>query len=142
MTNDADNCLKLHMTWKRRYKDETNADLKKQVKDEVSKLKTDFKAYKMDMATKKKTLQPSGPPPPTVSMPATSSGGQDLLLHLRQEQRREMATKKIQVQGGLEQFLTEFRVMDWEDAEDVQIQQAMNKVDRWEGIKLKAGENV
>ena len=53
-----------------------------------------------------------------------------------------MATKKIQVQGGVEQFLTEFRVMDWEDAEDVQIQQAMDKVDRWEGRKLKVGENV
>ena len=93
----------------------------------------------MDMAAKKKALQPSGPPPPAVSMPA-SSGGQDLLLHLQQEQRREMATKRIQVQGGLEQLLTEVRVMDWDDAEDVQIQQAMNKVDRWEGRKLKVEE--
>ena len=42
MNNDADNCLKLFMIWKRRYKDETNADLKKQVEDEVSKLKTDL----------------------------------------------------------------------------------------------------
>ena len=50
-----------------------------------------------------------------------------------------MATKRIQVQGGLEQLLTEVRVMDWDD---VQIQQAMNKVDRWEGKKLKVGENV
>ena len=79
---------------------------------EVAKLKTDFKAYKMDMATKKITLQPIGPPPPAVSMQATSSGGQDLLIQLQQEQRRAMATKKIQVQGGVEQFLTEFRVMD------------------------------
>ena len=35
MTNDAESCLKLFMTWKKRYKDETNADLKKQVEDEV-----------------------------------------------------------------------------------------------------------
>ena len=38
-------------------------------------------------------------------------------------------------------MLTEVKVMDWDDAEDVQIQEAMNKVDRWESRKLKVGEN-
>ena len=37
--NDAETCLKLFTTWKRRYKGETEA-----------KLKTEFKAYMVDMA--------------------------------------------------------------------------------------------
>ena len=47
-----------------------------------------------------------------------------------------MATKQIQVQGVMEQLLTEVRVRDWEDAENAQFQEAMNKVDRWESRKL------
>ena len=45
-----------------------DAILKQQVEGEVTKLKTDFKAYKLEMAAKKKTFQPSGPPPPAVSI--------------------------------------------------------------------------
>ena len=49
MITDAENCLKLCMTWRRRYKGETDADLKNQVEDEVTKLKTEFKTYKYKM---------------------------------------------------------------------------------------------
>ena len=47
MMNDAENGLKLFTTWKRRYNGETDADLKQQVEDEVTKLKTNFKGYKL-----------------------------------------------------------------------------------------------
>ena len=98
MMNDAEACLKLFMTWKRRYKAEAGATLKQQVEGEVTKMETDFKTYKLD--------------------------------------RDAMTTKRIQVQGGMEQLLTEGRVRDWEDAEDAQTQEAMNNVDRCESWKL------
>ena len=41
----------------------------------------------------------------------------------------------------MEQLLTEVRVRDWVDAEDAQIQEDMNKVDRWKSRKFKVGEN-
>ena len=47
------------MTWKRKYKGEMDATLKQQVENEVTKLKTDFKAYKLEMAARKKTFQPA-----------------------------------------------------------------------------------
>ena len=40
MTNDAENCLRLFMTWKRKHQGESNAPLKKQVDDEITKMKT------------------------------------------------------------------------------------------------------
>ena len=84
MTKDAENCLKLFMTWKRRYTDETNTDLKKQVEDEVSKLKTDFTTYQVEMAARKKALPPNCAPPPPA-----------------QEKKEEQA---FQIQGAMNQL--------------------------------------
>ena len=83
MKNDAEACLKLFMTWQWRNNAEWGADLKKQVEGEVTKLKADFKTYKLEMAAKKKALQPSRPPPPpAVSMP-TSNDQAVLINHLQ-----------------------------------------------------------
>ena len=88
------------------------------------------------MATKKKALKPNGaPPPPAVSMP-TSSGQEVFIHHLQQEkkddQNFQMTTKLIQIQGAMNQLLIEVRVMDWDEAEDAQIQDATQWVRDWE----------
>ena len=104
MINYAEAYLKLFMTWKRRYKAEVGATLKAEVEGEVTKLETDFKTYKMDMAAKKEAFQPSGPPPPAVSMP-TSSGQEVFIHHLQQEKKDDqdfqMTTKLIRIQGAM-----------------------------------------
>jgi peptide subunit release factor 1 (eRF1) len=109
--------------------------VKAQVEGEISKMKADFKAYQIDMAAKKKALHPSGPPPPSVSMPSANNG-QALMHHLQQEKREEqtlkLITKKNQVQSAIEELLAEVRVRDWQRAEDAQVQQAMRKVRDWE----------
>ena len=95
LVKEVGSWLRQYMVWESEYEDVMETDLKQKVDGKISKMETDFKAYQLAMAVKKKALQPSGPPPPAVSMPAASSGGQDLFLHLQQEQRREMATKRI-----------------------------------------------
>ena len=52
-----------------------------------------------------------------------------------------MDTKFNQVKSAMHQLLTEPQVMDWEDPEDVQIQQAMHKVVRWETRRLEVDKN-
>ena len=47
--------------------------------------------------------------------------------------------KLIQIQGAMNQLLTDVRVMDWDEAEDAQIQDAMLVVRDWESRKLKVG---
>ena len=75
MMKNAETCQRLYMAWKRKYKYESNAALKKQVEDEVTKMETDFMNYTELMANKKEALQPSDPPPTAVSMP-TFAGSQ------------------------------------------------------------------
>ena len=95
------------------------------------------------MATKKKALKPNGaPPPPAVSMP-TSSGQEVFIHHLQQEKKDDqdlqMTTKLIRIQGALNQLLTEVRVMNWDNAEDAKIHDAIQRVRGWESRKLSVG---
>ena len=52
------------MVWESEYEDVMETDLKQTVDGKISKMETDFKAYQLAMAVKKKALQPSGPPSP------------------------------------------------------------------------------
>ena len=47
------------MTWERRYEDGMDATLNDKVDERVTKLETDLKAYKLEMAARKKTFQPA-----------------------------------------------------------------------------------
>ena len=73
MKNDAENCFRLFLTWKRRYKEGMDATLKATVDERVQLMKTDLKAYKSEMAAKKRALRASGPPP-AVPMPSANNG--------------------------------------------------------------------
>ena len=53
MVDDLQNCLKLFNSWKRKYKDEDNANLKKQVEEEVQKVKETFRTYKGALTEKR-----------------------------------------------------------------------------------------
>ena len=77
MKNDAEACLKLFMIRKRRYKGEMDATLKQQVEEED---------YKLEMAAKKRTFQPNGPPP------QAPMGCQDLLTHFQLEKKTGTGT--------------------------------------------------
>ena len=46
MADDLQACLKLFNSWKRKYKNETSADLKKQVEEEVQKVRDTFRIYR------------------------------------------------------------------------------------------------
>ena len=46
------------------------------------------------------------------------------------------------VQSAMEELLNEVKVRDWEEADDVQVQEAMHKVMHWENRKLKIGESI
>ena len=111
MVDDLQNCLKLFNSWKRKYKDEDNANLKKQVEEEVQKVKDTFQAYKSASAEKRETFQLNDTP--TISMP-TSGGGNELLTHLQEEtksnQALQMNTKKLQIQRGIEELLKEVKI--------------------------------
>ena len=104
---------------------------------------TDFKTYKMDMAAKKKAFQPSGPPPPAVSMPTSSGQEVSIIQHLQQgkkdEQDFQMTSKLIRIERAMNQLLTEVKVMDWDDAEDAQIQDGMQRVRGCKSRKISVG---
>ena len=67
-----------------------------------------------------------------------------MLSHFQQEtkcnQALQMKTKKLQIQKGTEQLLKEVKMLDWKDAEDSKIQEAMGNIASWKGRKLKIGE--
>ena len=52
-----------------------------------------------------------------------------------------MITKQNQVQSAMEELLAEVKVRDWEEADDAQIQEAMNRVRDWESRRLGVGDN-
>ena len=111
---------------------------------EINKMKTDFQAYQLDMAAKKKALHPSGPPPPSVAMPSANNG-HAIIQHLqnvaKEEQSLQIITVKNQVQSAMEELLAEIKVRVWKEAEDDQVQDAMRKVSDWESRRLKVGSN-
>ena len=91
------------------------------------------------MAAKKKAIQTSGPPPPSVRIP-TSSGQEVSIIHYLQQEKKDeqdfqMTSKLIWIQGSMNQLLTEAKVMDW----DAQIQDAIQRVRGWESRKPSVG---
>ena len=143
LTNDVENCLGLFNVWKRKHRNESNATLKEQVEQEVTSMENTFRAYRKSIADKKKQLQPSGPPPPAVGMPSGGSSDQ-ILIHMQREQRSTMDlqvnTKRIQIQGAMNQLLSEVMVRSWEEADDRHVQEAMRQLQTWNDRKLKIGE--
>ena len=109
------------MTWGRRCRDGMDATLKDMVDERVTKMETDFKAYKIGMAAKKKAFQPIVPPH-AVNMPGSNGAQAQLIQHLQQEKREEqtvkLITKKNQVQSGMEELLAEVKIRDWQRAQD------------------------
>ena len=97
-------------------------------------MKTDLKAYKSEMAAMKRALRASGPPP-AVAMPSANNG-QAMIQHLqrREDEDRTMnlVTKYNQVRVGIAQLLTSMGGLDWDEADDADIQEAVRKLDRWE----------
>ena len=91
--------------------------LKKQVDEEISKMEADFKAYKLDMAAKKKALQPRDPSPPAVNQPG-SNGGKELVHHFQQKEDEtkaiQMTTKYRQVQAETSKLLGDVKAVDTE----------------------------
>jgi hypothetical protein len=131
--NDVTAILKLNRGWVRKYKEETGP-VKAQLDAEISKMKVDFQAYQTSMAAKKKALRASGPPP-AVAMPSANNG-QAMIQHLqrREDEDRTMnlVTKYNQVRVGIAQLLTSMGGLDWDEADDADIQEAVRKLDRWE----------
>ena len=99
MVDDLQACLKLFTAWKRKFKSVSNADLKKQVEEEVQKMEDTFRTYKGALAEKRRTFQLDVPPPASR---VTSVAGQEMISHLKQEtkcdQALQMNTKKLQIQ--------------------------------------------
>ena len=142
MADDLQGCLRLFNSWKRKYKNEVNADLKKQVEEEVDKVTNTFQTYSDSLAEKRDTFQLEDPPPASR---ATSVAGQEMISHLQQETKCDRAlqvnTKKLQIQRGIEELLKEVRMWNWKDVEDSKIQKAMSNIAGWKVRKLKIGEN-
>lgn len=65
LKNDVMACLRQVMVWKGRSQDEMDTTLKQIVDGKVSKMDSNFKAYKLAMAVKKIALHPSGAPNPS-----------------------------------------------------------------------------
>ena len=128
--NDGTACLKSNCGWVRKYKDETGP-VKVQVEGEINKMKATFKAYQIDMAAKKKALHLSGPLPLSLSMPSANNA-QDFISYLQQEKKRkknlQFITKLNIVQSAMDELLDEVKVRDWEEADNAQIQEAMNRM--------------
>ena len=56
MDNDAEACLEMFRSWKRRNEDEADATLKQRVEVDVNKMKDDFQIYKQDLAAKERNF--------------------------------------------------------------------------------------
>ena len=55
LINDVEACIKQFIGWVGRYKDDRDSTLKLQVDEEANKMKPNFKAYKLDMASRRGT---------------------------------------------------------------------------------------
>jgi hypothetical protein len=94
-------------------------------------MKVDFEAYQTSMAAKKEALHPSGPPPPSASRP-NADGSTDVIMYLQQKDEKDEMHLRVSklnlVQSAMEELLNEVKVRDWEEADDVQVQEAMHRV--------------
>ena len=52
----------------------------------------------------------------------------------------QVNTKRIQIQGAMNQLLSEVMVRSWEEADDRHVQEAMRQLQTWNDRKLKIGE--
>ena len=52
-----------------------------------------------------------------------------------------MINKLNLVQTAIKELLDEVKVRDWEEADDAQVQKAMNRMTHWEGRRLEIGKN-
>ena len=145
ITEEAEHCGGLYSTWKRKHRRDPNADLKKEVEDEVKKMENAFLAYRDEIGEKRKTFQPRHPPPPH-SEHAYASGPPDQLLQHFQTERRAQAefqlnSKSVHLKGAIKQLEGEITVANWEIAEDDEVKKAMRKVEGWQTRKLSIGDN-
>jgi hypothetical protein len=100
MKNDAENCIRMFLTWERRYKDGMDATLKATVNKRVQLMETDLKAYKLGMAVKKKALRASLPPP-SVSMPSANND-HPIIQHLQHEKADEQSLQAITLRNKIQ----------------------------------------
>ena len=143
LIDDVESCLRLFNAWRRKYRNDPNADLRNEVESELKNMEDTFAAYRNTIAEKKESIQ-ERPPPPAVSGP-TGGHPDQLLRHLQAEQRNnadlQLNTQKALIQGAMKQLETEIAVANWKIAEDDEVKEAMRQMDGWKTRKLEIGKN-
>ena len=139
MTDEAQACLALYMSWKRKYRESEEAALLEEVKGEVDSMSAGLEAYKSQLADKQIELAPPevAPPPP----PSNSTGNAELINLLQKEKALTTLTAYNQIKGEMAQLHTEVTALTWSIAEDNQIHEAMREVDKWKDRKAQLLNN-
>ncbi len=127
MIDEAQACMALYRSWKRKYRESEEAALLEEVKGEVNTMSAGLEAYKSLLADKQIELTPPeiAPPPPP------STGNAELISLLQKEKTLATLTSYSQFKGEMAQLQTEVTALTWSMAEDNQIREAMREVKGW-----------